>query len=239
MFSGVKKIKRCYVELNVPVDSSDDIEPLLDEIFKNGFKVVFLTSSFIEKLKEIKKTYSGNGIFYRYEIKLSGRKNILRELRRSRRRVEIVSVACSKKDDIILAARDRRVDIISLNEENMRYFTDSVAKLLKGTLKIVEVPLSPIIERRGMDRVRYLRDARKVLKIALRRNVNIGLTLRPDDAMKVRSPKEIMSLASILDLSEDDARKAITENPINLLTENLRKLSSSYVMPGVETCKDN
>jgi len=239
VFSGVKKIKRCYVELNVPVDSSDDIEPLLDEIFKNGFKVVFLTSSFIEKLKEIKKTYSGNGIFYRYEIKLSGRKNILRELRRSRRRVEIVSVACSKKDDIILAARDRRVDIISLNEENMRYFTDSVAKLLKGTLKIVEVPLSPIIERRGMDRVRYLRDARKVLKIALRRNVNIGLTLRPDDAMKVRSPKEIMSLASILDLSEDDARKAITENPINLLTENLRKLSSSYVMPGVETCKDN
>ncbi|MHA1860069.1 MAG: RNase P subunit p30 family protein, partial [Candidatus Asgardarchaeia archaeon] len=115
---------------------------------------------------------------------------------------------------------------------------DSVAKFLKDSLKIVEIPLSPIIERRGMDRVRYLRDARNVVRIALRREVNIALTLRPDEVMKVRSPKELISLASLIDLSEDDAKKSITENPMNVLKENLRKLSQSYVMPGVEILDD-
>ena len=238
MFSKLKMVKRCYVEPNVPVDGLDDLKVLLDEIFKSGFKVVFLTSSSIDRIKEVRGTYSGEGIFYRYDINLSGREKILKELRRSRRKVEIISVSCSKKDDMILAARDRRVDIISLNEENMRYFTDSVAKFLKDSLKIVEIPLSPIIERRGMDRVRYLRDARNVVRIALRRKVNVALTLRPDDVMKVRSPKELISLASLIDLSEDDAKKSITENPMNVLKENLRKLSPSYVMPGVEILND-
>lgn len=165
---------------------------------------------------------------------------LLLDLRRFRRRFEVVSVMCNSKPVARQAAKDRRVDLLSFSATNLRkrFFDHAEAELASKALSSLEIEMAPLLSLKGFSRIRLLSRLRKELVIAKRFGVPVVLSSGAKDPYLMRSPYDYASLAALFDMSQESALCALSENPLTTIKRNRKKLNSDYIAPGIRIIRN-
>jgi RNase P/RNase MRP subunit p30 len=164
---------------------------------------------------------------------------LLSQLRRCRRRFEIIGVSCLHKAVARQAAKDRRVDLLSFSELNFRnrYFDDAEAELAAGALASIEIDMSMLLSANRFERVHLLAQLRRETIIASKFSVPIVLSSGAKTESLMRKPRDFAAIAYLLDMPLTSALRAISESPLCIVTRNRTKLHSSFVAPGIRIVK--
>jgi len=164
---------------------------------------------------------------------------LLQDLRRFRRRFEVVSVACTSKSVARQAAKDRRVDLLSFpaNDIHKRFFDRAEAELASKALSGLEIEMAPLLSLSGYSRIRLLSRLRREVAIAKRFNVPVVISSGATNEYLMRGPHDCAALATLFDMPLPYALRALSENPLAIVERNREKLSPGYVAPGVRVVR--
>ncbi len=160
---------------------------------------------------------------------------LLNNLRRFRRKFEVLSVICTTKDVARHAARDRRVDLLQFSVTNLRirFFDEAEAELASQAFSSLEIEMAPLLRLTGASRVRLLSRLRREVATAEKFSVPITISSGATDEYLLRGPRDYAALAALFDLPLSSALKALSENPYGMVERNREKLSPEYVAPGI------
>jgi RNase P/RNase MRP subunit p30 len=164
---------------------------------------------------------------------------LLSQLRRCRRRFEIIAVSCLCKAVARQAAKDRRVDLISFPALNFRnrYFDDAEAELASSALASLEIDMSMFLSATSFERIHLLANLRRETTIANKFSVPVVISSGAKTESLMRKPQDFAALAYLFDMPAASALRAVSENPLSILTRNRTKLHSSFVAPGIRIIK--
>ena len=175
----------------------------------------------------------------RVDLKPKTPDELLRTLRRFRRRFEIVAVMCESKDVARQAAKDRRVDLLNfpLLDFRRRFFDLAEAELASNGLASLEIDMKPLLTLEGSSRVRFLSSLRRETAIAKAFDVPIVISSGVSDELLMRKPLEQAALASLFDLDKAVALEAVSANSMSIVKRNREKLSPKFVAPGIRVVR--
>ncbi len=160
---------------------------------------------------------------------------LLHDLRRFRRKFEIVSVMCPTKNVARQAAKDRRVDLLQFSATNLRrrFFDEAEAELASQAFSSLEIEMAPILKLAGASRIRLLSRLQKEVATAEKSRVPITISSGATDEILMRGPRDYAALTTLFDLPKSSALKALSENPYATVERNRKKLNPNYVAPGI------
>ena len=161
--------------------------------------------------------------------------DLVSNLRRFRRKFEVLSVICTTKDVARHAARDRRVDLLQFSVTNLRkrFFDAAEAELASQAFSSLEIEMAPLLKLTGASRVRLLSRLRREVVTAEKCRVPITISSGATDEYLMRGPRDYAALTTLFDLPLSSALKALSENPCGIVERNREKLSPEYVAPGI------
>lgn len=240
--------KRFFIDLNIKSNistgksSPTQIAKMASHL---GFKAVALSDFNLKNLDivdDVKQIFREHGIdlITRVDINEKTPRQLKQALRKLRRKVEVIAVFCKNLNVARLAARDRRVDLLCFSVKSWRknFFDKSEAHLAIQGESILEVNLNPIIKAKTHgERIQAIRIYSENIRIAKRYNVPIIVTSGASSIYEMRAPRELAALATLLGLTDFEAREALSNIPLNLVRKNREKLSDLYIMPGVKIVK--
>jgi ribonuclease P/MRP protein subunit RPP1 len=228
------------LHLRVPLEDMVKIEKMVNEAFDLGYKylgIPFSPNAKQEKIKQIAKICSEANIEFVSRTNLSTRNSseLLRELRRYRRKFEIIAVRCNSKEVARQAAKDRRVDLLQFSVTNLRgrFFDEQEAELASRSFSAFEIELAPLLKLTSFSRIRLLSRLRKETVIAQKTKVPIILSSGATNELLMRRPDDYAVLTTLFDLPLSYALKGISDFPLDVIERNKQKLSSNYVAPGI------
>jgi len=164
---------------------------------------------------------------------------LLYDLRRLRRKFEVISVACASKPVARQAAKDRRVDLLSFSATDLRrrFFDYAEAELSSKALSSLEIDVAPLLSLTGVARIRLLSRLRKELAITKRFNMPVTVSSGATNEYLMRSPHDYAALTALFDMPLSSALPCLSENPFGIVKRNREKLSPNYVAPGVRVVR--
>ena len=164
---------------------------------------------------------------------------LLRNLRRFRRRFEIVSVTCTSKGVARQAAKDRRVDLLlfSATDLRKRFFDHAEAELASKALSCLEIEMAPLLSLSSFSRIRLLSRLRREVATAKRFNVPVAISSGVTNEHLMRRPHDYAALATLFDMPAPYALRALSEDPLAIVERNREKLSPDYVAPGIRVVR--
>lgn len=164
---------------------------------------------------------------------------LLRDLRRFRRRFEIVSVTCTSKGVARQAAKDRRVDLLLFPAIDLRkrFFDHAEAELASKALSCLEIEMAPLLSLSSFSRIRLLSRLRREVAIAKRFNVPVIISSGATNEYFMRRPHDYAALATLFDMPTPCALRALSEDPLAIVERNREKLSPDYVAPGIRVVR--
>jgi len=167
------------------------------------------------------------------------RRELLNDLRRFRRKFEVISVVCTSKTVARLAAKDRRVDLLSFPSTDLRrrFFDDAEAELASKALSSLEIDIASLLTSKGFSRIRLLSRLREEVATAKKFHVPVVISSGATNRLLMRGPHDYASLASLFDMTPSLALRALSENPLNMIGRNRKKLSPDYVAEGVRVVR--
>lgn len=173
---------------------------------------------------------SGVEVFLRVDLTCSKREELLKLLRRFRATFDIIGVKCTNHSLALVAARDRRVDLIYFDSATRNvWFDDSIANVSNATL---ELNLSILFEMANhFIFTRLMKDVR----VARRHNVDVVLSSGATSPFLVRAPIQLAAIAEILGLSKQEAINGVSTIPTRIVEMNVDRRSRNYVEEGVKT----
>ena len=233
---------KVFVDLHLRpnLEDQDKTRLMIRKSAELGYKAVGVTlpQKFSrDDVKKISKICSEVGLDFvsRVDLEPANTTELLRSLRLLRRGVEIISVRCVSKSIARQAAKDHRVDILSFSHLDMkkRFFDSAEAELASNACVSLEFDLAPLLYLHGYRRIRLLSKMREESLIAKKFGVSVILSSGANDVGLLRKPEDYASLGYLFGLNLDDAKRAISENPKEIIERNRRKLSPNYVAPGI------
>jgi ribonuclease P/MRP protein subunit RPP1 len=176
----------------------------------------------------------------RADIKPKTHKDLTHQLRRLRRKFEVICVTCENKEVARQAAKDHRVDLLNFPslDFHKRFFDRAEAELASKSSAALEVDMKPLLVLEGPARVRLLSRLRRETSIAKEFHVPIVISSGVANEMLLRRPRELAALASLFGLDEASALEAISQNPVAIIKRNRQKLSPKFVAPGIRIIKE-
>ncbi len=176
----------------------------------------------------------------RVDLRPRNQDNLTSQLRRLRRKFEVVSVACESKTVARQAAKDRRVDLLSfpLLDFRKRFFDRAEAELAHCGLAGLEVDVKPLLVLEGPVRVRLISWLRREVAVAKSYGVPVVVSSGVSGERLLRKPREMAALGFLFDLNEVSALDSISRNPLALIERNREKLSAGFVAPGVRVVRE-
>ena len=164
---------------------------------------------------------------------------LLRNLRRFRRRFEIVSVTCTSKGVARQAAKDRRVDLLLFPATDLRkrFFDHAEAELASKALSCLEIEMAPLLSLSGFSRIRLLSRLRREVATAKRFNVPVVISSGATNEYLMRRPHDYAALATLFDMPTPHALRSLSEDPLAIVERNREKLSPDYVAPGIRVVR--
>ncbi len=235
-------MKRIYSDLHLcpNVNDSAKTSQMISKASKLGYRLIAMPLPPNVQEKEIfrlRETAKEANIDLASRVDLSPRtpKELIYNLRKLRRKFEIIAVACITKSVARQAAKDRRVDILNFPQFDWRerFFDRAEAKLASNALASFEIDLKPLLTLEGPARVRFLSNLRREVKIAQEFHVPIILSSGVSDEFLMRKPKELVALAFLFDMTEGSAIEAVSKNPVAIVKRNGEKLTPRFVAPGI------
>ena len=235
-------MKRIYVDLHLcpNLKDSKNVSQMIIKASKLGYRLMAiafpsnLTEEEIRQLRNISREAKID-LASRVDLKPKTPKELIYDLRKLRRRFEIIAVVCESKNVARQAAKDRRVDLLNFPSLDFRrrFFDRAEAELASNGLASFEIDMKPLLTLEGPARVRLLSNLRRETAIAKEFHVPIVISSGVSDEMLLRKPKELTALSSLFDLDETLAIEAVSKNPLAIVKRNREKLSSRFVAPGI------
>jgi len=229
------------LQLLVPLQDALQTEKMVQNASTLGYQKVGIpvpvnvTSQQINKLKN---TCREANVDFVSRINLCPRNSnsLLKDLRKYRKKFEIISVRCNTKDVVRQAAKDRRVDLLQFSTTNMRqrFFDNQEAELAASALAALEIELAPILQLMPSSRIYLLSRLRKEVLIAKRAKVPIVLSSGATTELLMRGPYDNAATTTLFDVPMESALKALSSDPLTIVERNRNKLSPNYVAPGIQ-----
>jgi RNase P/RNase MRP subunit p30 len=225
-----------YADLHV-VPHVDDIrscQKVAKTLSLAGYSVTGLTlptGLFRERAAELRKVFSDNDVetVLRVDLASKSREELLRSLRRFRNTCDIVAVKCLSTRVAHVACRDRRVDVVFFDLENASVgFSHALANLLRGAIE-----MNLVSAMFGDVKTGVYETITKALSIAGEHKVKVVLSSGADRPEMIRSPSQVVALASTLGLPQRAAYDAVSSTPISIVAENAKRRSAAYIEEGV------
>lgn len=185
-------------------------------------------------------TQAGLDFVLRADFKPQTQEDLMRFLRKFRRKFEIICIVCDTKEVARQAAKDRRVDLLNFPslDYHKRFFDRAEAELASCSLAALEVDVKSLLVLEGPPRVRLLSSLRREVAIALEFHVPVVVSSGVGEAPLLRMPRDLASLAYLFGLDEAQALDAVSANPAGIVLRNREKLSSRFVAPGITVVKE-
>ena len=227
------------------IENLDQVERMVSKDSELGYQIVAIslppniTQTEIRRLQKICGDANVD-LVTRVDLAPKTSKELLHDLRRFRRRFEIVSVICDSKPVARQAAKDRRVDLLTFSAANIRkrFFDHAEAELASNALSSLEIEMAPLLLLKGSSRIRLVSSLRTESAIAKKFNVPIVLSSGATNEHLMRSPRDYAALASLFDMATPVALRALSEIPFSMVERNREKLSPNYVAPGIRVVKE-
>ncbi len=232
------------LHLCAPIGNLDEVRSMVSKSSELGYSLVGIplpTGIAEDRIRQLRMVCDNANMDFVTRIDLIPRtsRELLRDLRRFRRRFEIVSVLSVSKAVARQAAKDRRVDLLSFSVTNLRtrFFDYAEAELASRALSCLEIDIGPLLNLAGFQRVRLISRLREEAAIARKFNVPIIISSGAGNEYLLRGPHDCAALASLFDLAIPLSLCALSENPVEVVERNRGKLSPDYLAPGVRIVK--
>ena len=229
------------LHFRVPFNDMFQAEKMLQQASELGYSVVGIpvpvnvTKQLVDNLRQICNKTNMDFVS-RINICPKNSNALLKDLRKYRRKFEIIAVRCNTKDVARQAAKDRRVDLLQFSSTNMRqrFFDNQEAELAANSLSCLEIELAPILQLSSLSRVYLLSRLRKEIATAKRAKVPIILTSGATTEHLLRGPYDNAAIATLFDFQTEFALKALSSVPLNIVERNRNKLSPAFIAPGIQ-----
>lgn len=239
-------MKRVYADLHLCANVNDlsHVKRLANRAltFGYGFVAISFPARYAEQLvtpvKEICKEVGVEPVS-RVDLKPYTPDELLRDLRKFRRKFEVVAVVCQAKTVARQAAKDRRVDLLNFPQPDYRrvFFDWATAELASNSLASLEIDVKPLLMLEGTPRIRLLSILQREVQIARDSHVPIVVSSGVSEELLMRKPSELASLASLINMYETFAMDAVSKNPVTIIKRNREKLSWRFVAPGIRVVR--
>jgi len=196
-----------------------------------GYSAVGLTvpTGLIDyRLRSLRQSFADAGleVFTRADFACSRRQDLLKLLRRFRRLFDIISVKCLNHTIALVAARDRRVDVIFFEPPRGNvWFDHSIANVCRAAF---EFNLRPLMEDASL-----LSKAMRETRIAEEHKVKIVMSSGCTSPAFVRTPAQLSAVGVMLGLERYHVRDMVSLIPWSILEKNVERRSDEYIEDGV------
>jgi len=157
----------------------------------------------------------------------SNRREFKRQIAKFHSKASIIAVLSSNMKDDRAYIRN---DFVHILYGAHRYrFDRSFTRDLRDNNIAVLFDLSPLLER-GRQRSVSIYRMRHNYVLVKKRGVPILLSSGAESLFSLRAPEELVAMASLFEMEEEDARKALSENAEIIM----KRVSPYYIREGVE-----
>jgi RNase P/RNase MRP subunit p30 len=240
-------MKRTFADLHLRLNLQDSANAsrIINKAATFGYRLVAVPLSPETREDEIVKlqnicSEAKIDLASRVDVKPKTHYDLTHQLRKLRRKFEVICVTCENKEVARQAAKDRRVDLLNFPSIDFRkrFFDRAEAELSSNSLAALEIDIKPLLVLEGPARIRLLSSLRREASIAGEFHVPIVVSSGVMNGTLLRKPRELAALASLFDLSETSALEAISQNPMSIVKRNRQKLCSKFVAPGIRVIKE-
>ena len=193
----------------------------------------------VEALKERCKSAELDFVS-RIDFKPKSQEDLMRFLRKFRRKVEVICIVCDSKEVARQAAKDRRVDLLNFPgfDYRKRFFDRAEAELASCSLAALEVDVKSVLVLSGPSRVRLLSSLRREVALALEFHVPVVISSGVGEEFLMRNPRDLASLSYLFGLQEMQGLDAVSTTPHTIILRNREKLDSKFISPGIKVLKE-
>jgi RNase P/RNase MRP subunit p30 len=239
-------MRRAYADLHLCANISDSskLSSLMSRASILGYSLVAVPlspSTPDQQVERVRRVCEEVGIGFASRVDLKPRtpEELLKDVRKIRRRFELVAVMCESKAVARQAAKDRRVDLLNFPKPEFRraFFDSAEAELASACLAALEIDVGPLLAQGGAARVRLLSSWRREAQTAKEFHVPIVLSSGVSDELLMRRPMDLAALSSLFDLTDFAATDAVSKNPTSIVARNREKLSPRFVAPGIRVIR--
>jgi ribonuclease P/MRP protein subunit RPP1 len=240
-------MKRTFTDLHLRVNGRDPAANalMLNKAVALDYRLVAVpcqSETHMDEIVQMQNACKEAGMDFASRVNLRPRSQneLLSQLRRLRRKFEVVCVLCENKEVARQAAKDRRVDLLNFPQLDYRkrFFDRAEAELASNSLATLEIDIKPLLVLEGPARVRLLSCLRRETAVARDFHMHIVVSSGVSDTMLLRKPREMAALASLFGLDGDLALDAVSQNPMVIVKRNREKLGSRFVAPGIRVVKE-
>jgi RNase P/RNase MRP subunit p30 len=240
-------MKRTFTDLNLRLNPKDTAtaQRVIAKAAALGYGLVavpFAPETQETEISNLRRICSDVKVDFSSRVDLvpKNRDQLMRWLRKLRRRFEVVCAVCENKEVARQAAKDRRVDLLSYPslDYRERFFDWAEAELASSSLAALEVDVKPLLLLDGSARVRLISQLRREVSIAREFHVSIVVSSGVGTEILLRKPREIAAFISLLGLNETSALDAVSVNPSTIVLRNREKLGHGFVAPGIRVVKE-
>jgi RNase P/RNase MRP subunit p30 len=243
-FADMRKV---FADLHLRLNYKDRAAPLpiINKTAKLGYTLVAVPLSPQKRMEETEKLAAACkeakiDFVSRIDLLPRNHQELMHQLRRLRRKIELICVLCENKAVSRQAAKDRRVDLLNFPSPDFRqrFFDKSEAELASNSRAALEIDVNPLLLLEGPARIRLLASLRQEVTIARKYHVPIVISSGVSTEKLLRKPRDMASLTFLFGLDEVTALKAVGENASTIVKRNREKLSSKFVAPGIKIVRE-
>jgi ribonuclease P/MRP protein subunit RPP1 len=240
-------MKKNYADLHLQINPKDPTvtTKTIKKAANMGYKIIATTlypQTQPQETQNLKDTCKQVGLDFvtRIDLRPRNQNELLAQLRKLRRKFEVICVLCETKEVARQAAKDRRVDLLNFPQLDYRdrFFDRAEAELASNSLATLELDIKPLLLLEGPARIRFLSCLRREAQVAKDFHLPVVISSGVSDPMHLRKPREMAALASLFGLENTQALEAVSHNPIAIVKRNRDKLSAKFVAPGINIVKE-
>ena len=240
-------MRKTFADLHLRLNVKDHTKALqaITKAAALGYRLIavpFSSETHGDEIVKLKAVCNEAKIDFASRIDLRPRtqNELMHQLRRLRRKFEVICVACENKEVARQAAKDHRVDLLNfpLLDFRRRFFDRAEAELASNSLAALEIDVKPLLVLEGPARSRFLSSLRREAAIAKEFHVPIVVSSGVSEVKLLRRPREMAALTFLFGLDEASALKAVSQEPVAIVKRNREKLGSKFVAPGIRVIKE-
>ena len=194
---------RTFADLHLRINPKDQqtAQRLISKAAQLGYR--YISIPFTQGLQETEVaalkamcTQAGLDFVLRADFKPRTQEDLMRFLRKFRRKFEVICIICDSKEIARQAAKDRRVDLLNFPslDYHKRFFDRAEAELASCSLAALEVDVKSLLVMEGPARVRLLSSLRREVAIALEFHVPVVVSSGVGEENLLRMPRDLASL---------------------------------------------
>ncbi len=186
-----------------------------------------------KKLSKIAPEYNIN-LFSRVDLIGNQIDELKKDLKKFRRAVNLCAIMITDKRVSRWAARDSRFDIFFFPTKfDPKLFDRSSANFCSENSIAIEINIRPLLKTYGVVRSKFLRNTRKVVDTALKKEIVLLISSGAKSIYEMRAPKELISLGTLINIPEELGKQCLTKNPEQIITSNIEKMREGYITEGL------